>query len=295
MHSALRELLRIGRCGPVARALSPRIARVHVPGSHLVAFGVLGKPRRGPVDVEVERDDVRWSLDLRDDAQRLMFLDMYESELRHRALARLREGATFVDVGANVGFWSIPAARQLGPRGHVLSFEPNPWAADRFKRNIALNSGAELASIELVDAAIGAEPAELELYSFDLEAGASRATLQRGAVAVSAPAHVTVPVKMLDDVVDFEVDMLKIDVEGHEMAVLDGATRLLSNAPPRLLVIEVQGDLLVHAGITPETLVARIESLGYRAVDGDGLLGRGVVERPLPPDFFETVVFTAPA
>lgn len=284
-------MLRVGRCGPVARALSLRTARLPLPGLRLIAFGILGKPRRGPVDVEVDRDGLRWRLDLRDDAQRLMFLDFYERELRGRVLAQLPEGGTFVDVGANVGFWSIPAARQVGPKGHVLSFEPNPWAAERFRRNVALNSGAGLASIELVDAAMGAEPAELELYSFDLEAGASQATLQRGAVAVSAPAHVTVPVKTLDDVVDLEVDVLKIDVEGHEMAVLDGAPRLLSNAPPRLIVIEVQGDLLVHAGVTPEALVARIESLGYRSVDGDGFLGRGFVERPLPSDFFETVVF----
>ena len=292
MHPALSELLRIGRCGPIARALSPRIARLNIPGSRLVAYGVLGKPRRrGPVDVDVERDGLRWRFDLREDAQRLMFLDLYEYALRSRVLPQLLVGDTFVDVGANVGFWSIPAARRVGPGGRVVSFEPNPWAVERFKRNVALNTDMGLAPIELVDAAIGAEPAELELYSFDLEAGASRATLQPGAVVGGPTAHVTVPVTTLDDVVDLEVDVLKIDVEGHELAVLDGARHLLSNAPPRLIVIEVQGNLLVHAGVTPETLVARIESFGYRSVDGDGSLARGLVRRPLRSDFFETVVF----
>lgn len=257
----------------------------------MVAFGVLGKPRRRPVDVDVERDGLRWRLDLRDDAQRLMFLDLYESELRGRVLPQLIAGGMFVDVGANVGFWSIPAARYVGPGGRVVSFEPNPWAVDRFKRNVALNSDVGLAPIDLVDAALGAEPGKLELYSFDLEAGASRATLHPDAVRGGPAAHVTVPVTTLDDFVDLEVDVLKIDVEGHELAVLDGARHLLSNTPPRLIIIEVQGNLLVHAGVTPETLVGRIESLGYRAVDGDGALGRSFVERPLPPDFFETVVF----
>jgi len=291
MHPALSELLRIGGCGPIARTLSSRIARFNIPGSHLVAFGVLGKPRRGHVEVDVERDGLRWTLDLRDDAQRLMFLDLYESGLRSRVLPQLLTGDTFVDVGANVGFWSIPAARSVGSGGRVISFEPNPWAVERFKRNVALNSHAGLAPIDLVDAALGAEPGKLELFSFDLEAGASRATLHRSAVRGGPAVHVTVPVTTLDDFVDLEVDVLKIDVEGHELAVLDGARHLLSNAPPRLIIIEVQGNLLIHAGVTPESLVARIESLGYRSVDGDGSLGRGFVERPLPSDFFETVVF----
>ena len=58
------------------------------------------------------RDGVQWDLDLRDDAHRLMLLDLYERELRRRALGRLPVGGIFVDVGANVGFWSVPAARR---------------------------------------------------------------------------------------------------------------------------------------------------------------------------------------
>ena len=231
MDARLRELLRVGRCGPVSRSLGRGAARVPVPGAELVAFGLLGKPRNGSVEVEVERDGSRWALDLRDDAHRLMFLDLYERDLRRRALALVPAGGCVVDVGANVGFWTIPAARALGPGGRVVAFEPNPWAVDRLRRNLALNDDGSLAAVEIVAAAVGAAPGTMELYSDDLEAGASQATLY-AAAHDGSPQHVEVPVTTLDDVVTGPVDLVKIDVQGHEMAVLDGARRLFEGLRP---------------------------------------------------------------
>ncbi len=292
MDARVRELLRVGRCGPVSRSLGRGAARVPVPGSELVAFGLLGKPRHGPVEVEVERDGSRWALDLRDDAHRLMFLDLYERDLRRRALALVPAGGVVVDVGANVGFWTIPAARALGPGGRVIAFEPNPWAVGRLRRNLALNDDGTLAAVEIVAAAVGEAPGTMELFSDDLEAGASQATLY-AAAHDGSPQHVEVPVTTLDDVVTGPVDLVKIDVQGHEMAVLDGGRLLFEGTPPAHVAIEVAGDLLENAGATPELLVARLEGLGYRAVDGDGRLGREPVERPLPVGFYETIIFAA--
>jgi len=292
VDARLREVLRVGRCGPVARPLAYGIAKLSLPGTELVAFGVLGKPRRGPVEVEVVRDGFRWALDLRDDAHRLMFLDLYERELRARALQLLPVGGRFVDLGANVGFWTLPAARRAGPSGHVVAFEPNPWAADRLERNRRLNDDGTLASIELVRKAVGAEQGELELVSDDLEAGASQATLHGSAVVGATRGSVAVEVTTLDDTLTSEVDILKMDVQGHELEVLRGARELFETSPPRHLVVEIQGDLLAAAGGSSEQLVARLEELGYRAVDGDGVLGHRPVARPLVPEFFETVVFS---
>jgi len=291
MNPRLRELLRLGRCGATARWLSLRASRMPVPGAHLAAFSILGKPRRRSVVVEVERDGLIWVLDLRDDAQRLMFLNLYETQLRRRVLDELPTGGTFVDVGANVGFWSIPAAQRIGPAGRVLAFEPNPWPAGLLRRNIAANTRMSLAPIEVFETALGREAGSADLFSFDMEAGSSRATLHSGAVPSEAVEHITVPITTVDASFEGPVDVMKIDVEGHEAAVLSGASRLFVDSPPRLLVLEIHGGLLPHAGSSPEQLVAQVESRGYRPVDGDGALGHHDVARPLPEDFFETVVF----
>src|SRR2546423_1532095 len=150
MRSWLRELLRVGHSGPVALPLALLAAQWRFPGHQLVAFGLLGKPRRGTVEVQVFRDGLRYSLDLREDSHRLMFLNLYERELRRRALALLPPGGCMVDVGANVGFWTIPAARAVGRGGKVIAIEPNPWAVERLQRNLALNqASAELGAIDV--------------------------------------------------------------------------------------------------------------------------------------------------
>ena len=265
MHPRLGDALRIGRCGPVARALGPPAARV----SRLVAYAVLGKPRKRIAEVDVEREGLHWRLDLAEDAQRLMFLGLYEQELRQRVFSDL-QGA-FVDVGANVGFWSVPAASRVP----VVAFEPNPWAAEHLVANAALN-GLE---IDVRRQAVSSAPGELDLYASDLEQNASQATLHRDAIHGSAE-QIRVPVVTLDEAVD-EVDTLKIDVEGHEEEVLRGAETLLGSRTPRVVVIELLGWRLAHAGSTPERVVLLLESYGYAAN----------LRRPVPDDVFDTVVF----
>jgi len=265
MHPRLADALRVGRCGPVARALGPPAARV----SRLLAYGVLGKPRKRIAEVDVEREGLRWRLDLAEDAQRLMFLGLYEQELRQRVLSEIR--GVFVDVGANVGFWSVPAAT----RAAVVAFEPNPWAAEHLLVNAELN-GLE---IDLRPQAVSSRPGQLDLYASDFEQNASQATLHRTAVQGSAE-EISVPVVTLDEAVG-DVDTLKIDVEGHEEEVLRGAERLLASRTPRVVVVELLGWRLACAGSTPERVVSILDDCGYAAP----------LRRPVPDDVFDTVVF----
>jgi len=280
MNARLRELLRIGRCGPVARFLSLVAARVRVPGHELIAFGLLGKPKRGEVEVEVTRDGVRYALDLRDDAHRLMFLNLFERPLRQHVLGLLPRGGCVVDVGANVGFWTIPAAVRLGLGGRVIAFEPNPWALAKLRNNIQLNEGYIQAEISIFASAVGREAAHALLCAPDLEAYASQASLHPTTGGREGNSRVEVPVIPLDSVVDGPVDLLKIDVEGHEMSVLAGAERLFSRSPPFYVAIEIHGGCLARAGHTPEELISCLKQLGYKAVYSDGTFATtGVLAR----------------
>jgi FkbM family methyltransferase len=171
-----------------------------------------------------------------------------------------------------------------------VAIEPNPWAVGRLRRNLELNE-IGLAPVEIVAQAAGDRVGTIELLSYDLEAGASQATVYRDAVATAEVQRVTVPATTLDTVVSGPVDMIKLDVQGHESAVFDGGLTLFGETPPSYVVIELSDDLLRLAGSSAEEMLARLEGLGYRPVDGDGDLGRIPVARPLPVDFFETAVF----
>jgi FkbM family methyltransferase len=147
------------------------------------------------------------------------------------ALCRLAEsGSTAVDVGANVGIFTIPLAFAVGARGRVLAFEPGPQTAARLRANVGRNA---LANVDVFECALGerAGPMTLRLGSD----GAFNAVVDLD--PASGP---TVRLERLDDVWrrsgSPRVSMLKIDVEGGELGVLEGARELVEAMHPVILL-----------------------------------------------------------
>lgn len=157
-----------------------------------------------------------------------------EPEVQGVLVEQVRPGATFVDVGASIGFFTLLAGRLVGPGGSVVAFEPQRDAASSLRRNAALNG---FAMVEVVETAVGAQTGEASLR------GLGKATAyivddgewDGGTLRVKTTTlddHFTEPVRA--------PVMVKIDVEGHEREVLRGMTRLLEEASP-LLVVETHG------------------------------------------------------
>ncbi|MDH3249889.1 MAG: FkbM family methyltransferase [Acidimicrobiia bacterium] len=151
---------------------------------------------------------------------------MYDSGLTRFLIANLRPGDTFVDVGANLGVFSILAALRTGPRGHVHAIEANPSLVEVIHDNVALNYLQD--RITVTSAAAVAEPGNVDLHvtgRFMGESSIDPAPRDyRGAVS-----SVTVPGMRLDEIpIDTDVRIMKIDVEGAELAALQGAQRLLT-------------------------------------------------------------------
>jgi FkbM family methyltransferase len=177
----------------------------------------------------------------------------------HRLLNRLvRPGATVVDVGANIGYNTVHAARLVGPRGRVIALEPTPDNLDVLRRNV---QSAALANVVIEPVAAG-------------RVGGSRDFFVRGArsavnslFAESCYASVTdvlqVAVLPLDDLVEGPIDVVKIDVEGAEIDVLEGMARLL-RAPPKALIVEWHPLLQTMAGYAADELPRWFLSRGWR-------------------------------
>jgi FkbM family methyltransferase len=211
--------------------------------------------------------------DLSDLIQRQMYLGCYEPQETRTARRLLKPGMTFVDAGANAGHFTFLAASLVGPSGRVLAFEPDPMLAERLAATAPPNT-------RVFPHALGREYATKTLSIPPVSFG------NRDPVLVELPGHEHVRVKVapLDAVVDGTVDLLKLDVEGHEAEVLAGATRLLAAGRIRAVLCEFNDHWLRTRGTTADRL-------------WDTLLGLGFAPGQSRPDFAERIVtalFTAP-
>jgi|SRR5580658_3164353 FkbM family methyltransferase len=137
---------------------------------------------------------------------------------------RLRPGMVFYDLGANVGFFSLLAARLVGAAGRVFSFEPDPEVAARLLRNISLN---EVSTITVVEAGVWSANANVRFIRSDASSP-DRGT-GRFVADDDQPAGESTRCVALDDFVQSAPppDAIKCDVEGAELEALRGAKKLL--------------------------------------------------------------------
>jgi FkbM family methyltransferase len=182
----------------------------------------------------------------------------------------LSDGMTFVDVGANFGWYSLLAAKAVGPSGKVLSLEPAPRTFALLVDNIRLNGLAETGIVTLHQAAASDEVGEQTLWVYPDESGHN--TLGKPGQGAKA---VNVPSIRLDDLLANEtrVDWIKIDAEGWELHVLNGLKNAIRNYPALRIVIEFAPTLLQAAGVAPGSLLERIRDLGLSIHRIDDLTG----------------------
>ena len=149
----------------------------------------------------------------------------------------LRAGMTVIDVGANQGFYSLLAARGVGPTGRVLAFEPVRSEFEKLQRNAAVNG---YTNISAENRAVGAAEGETEFHVAEGGFGtfSSRKPLADDLRALRQKV-VKVGLTTLDAAAEkaglARCDLVKIDVEGGELEVLRGAERLLARFRPLVM------------------------------------------------------------
>lgn len=172
----------------------------------------------------------------------------YERPLQDVIASNLPLGGVFYDIGANIGFFSLIAARHVGSDGQVYAFEPVPQNAAVIERNAALNG---FASIEVFKAAVGAVTGRAEL---NLAHHIGGAVLASAGAPPDMRGHMQVEVVALDDVIVRKKlrapSLVKIDVEGAELSVVQGMRRTLRTHRPKV-VYEV--DDISWAGVERKT------------------------------------------
>jgi FkbM family methyltransferase len=164
-----------------------------------------------------------------------LFIDgVYEPLLNKLLHQRLKPGAVLLDVGANIGAVTLPAARRLAGRGEVIAIEASPRVYPCLERNVQLNA---LNNVRLLAMAVDEVPGEVTFYEAPTEQfGMGSLSNQFG----GRPARVQA--RPLDTILAelqvSRVDAMKVDVEGWEARVFRGAKALLTGEHPPWIVFE---------------------------------------------------------
>lgn len=184
-------------------------------------------------------------------------IDVWEPGETANLAERLSPGMTFLDVGAHVGYFTVFAARQVGPRGLVVAFEPEPRNFELLLANVWRNG---LSNVFCLPYAVGAATGFAELHLSPDNTGDNRvfpSDEQRETATVRAAA--------LDGLYWLRppVDVIKVDVQGAEEAAIRGMERLLARSPSVVLSVEYWPPGMAGFGSDPRSTLDYYRSLGF--------------------------------
>ena len=215
-------------------------------GSHHVV-SLLRRATGADIDAEltVERGGLRWRLNPSDFVHQDVFWhgakDRWDVWSLERLLAR---DSLIVDIGSNFGYYALHLTHALGPAARAIAFEPMPGNFERLSSNIALNGlGGQVKAFRL---GLSDAPGEARMAARSGNSGSAQ-------IGSSGPDNTVIPLDTLDRLWDrvagpaARLDFVKIDVEGHEIHVLNGALGVISRFLPAFL-IEVDPPRLAEAG-----------------------------------------------
>lgn len=170
--------------------------------------------------------------------------------------AYLREGDNVMDIGANVGIYTVMLSRAVGEKGSVTAFEPDPHTMSRLREQV---SHARLSNVSLHECAVSDKSGELTFSSAD-----SAAMRHISRPAESAALGITVRCASLDDFEPWQTfDLVKLDIEGAEPLVFKGAAQRFLEFPPDVMLFEVSGLSRLY-GYETEAVIELLGGYGYK-------------------------------
>jgi FkbM family methyltransferase len=183
--------------------------------------------------------------------RRIRFFQIFEHNLTYYSIERLREGDLYVDIGANIGYFSLLASHCVGDKGHVISVEADPVTFTALKKNLELNGCRNVSARNI---AATAAACKIGITRSDpYNSGCNSITVETGARGIEG-----LPFRDIlgDDL--GRVRFIKIDIEGSEEPVLNGILEALPDLPD---------DLIVASEVSPPSAehVARFVAAGFRA------------------------------
>jgi FkbM family methyltransferase len=234
--------------------------------SPLPPAGVVRRIYRVQEDLIVElREGMRllWNPeDLRTAPNMLLNHGTYEARELAVLLAVAAKCKVVLDVGANIGWYTLNIGRAVEGMGRVYAFEPIPDTFATLERNVALNG---MRNVTLMNVGLGETTGEVEFYLPDVTG--SVAASQRPLFSEQQNARVQAKVRRLDEVAKElgleRVDLIKCDIEGGELAMLKGGIETIRRFRPAIF-LELLRKWSREYGYHPNDVIALLGAEGYR-------------------------------
>lgn len=204
---------------------------------------------------EIVRDGLRWRVDLREGIDLAIYLGIFEADSVSTIRRLLSPGAVALDIGANIGAHTLPMAGSVGPNGKVYAFEPTQFAFEKLQKNINLNPDLK-GRVVLEQMILGDSTTSLPDHIYSSWPLTSDSTLHQrhgGRLMRTTGAQTSSVDQYVREAGIRRLDLIKIDVDGHESAVLRGAHSTLTKMRPPI-VMEFAPYVLDEAGASVEGL-----------------------------------------
>ncbi len=221
----------------------------------------------------IVRDGITYEVDLSEGINLSLFLfGSFQKHVTKSELLSIPKDATIIDVGANFGLMSLPFA-QLVPQGKVYSFEPTFYALEKLKQNLSLNP--ELAKhIEVINSFVSAKSTEnagIKAFS-SWKVNNEKAEVMHPTHLGAAKSADGVPSITLNDFCKEDnlsrLDFIKIDTDGHEYEVLQGASEAIAKYRPQI-IFEIGLYVMTEKGIDFSFYSNYFGKLNYRLYDSN--------------------------
>jgi len=190
---------------------------------------------------------------------RHVLFSTYESKETDIIREHLKPGSVFIDIGANIGWYTIQASHWVGEKGVVIAFEPRPSTFQYLLKSIQENG---LSNVRLFNIALSNAPGTGNLMKVEGQRNTGGSYLGTGK-------GIEVPLQTLDQLSENldRLDMIKMDVEGWEPMVIEGAKKTIKKYKP-IIVSEISSDFLFERmSLSDKTFIQFVNDLGYRCYD----------------------------
>jgi len=199
-----------------------------------------------------------------------MFLDSFDSlklsinksyeEFETDIIKKIvNDGDVVLDIGANIGYYTLIFAKLVGKSGKVYAFEPEPSNLAILKKNIEIN---DYKNVKVIDKVVSNKNGIVRLYIAKQNKGGH-------SICDKTNQYIDVPSIKLDNnnFLNEKIDFIKIDVEGAEMLVLDGMTKLLEKNNNVKIIMEYNPLMCKNLDISAVNYITKLNELNFDVYD----------------------------